>query len=209
MSVSKVVLRFAGITALLMVASCFAQTVQPASVQIVSTSPAPSLLPSPSPYFNGFRPNGVYPQQFNGVYPQQFNGAYPQQFNGVLPPQFAQRFYNNGQNPAYNGQFVPILQQSFDISPEGSYTFSYQSADGTQRQESGGLRYPAVQGYPPVMAVQGSYSAITPEGIPIEVAYVADENGYQPTGPGVHPAIQRAVAQQVAQAKLEPPQFNK
>ena len=46
-------------------------------------------------------------------------------------------------------------------------------------------------------------------GVPIEVSYVADENGYQPTGPGVHPAIQRAVAQQVAQAKLEPPQLNK
>ncbi|XP_022181462.1 endocuticle structural glycoprotein SgAbd-9-like [Myzus persicae] len=207
MSVSKVVMRFTGITALLMVAGCSSQTVQPAPVPIVSTSP-PSLLPQPSPYFNGFRPNGAYPPQFNGVYPQQFNGAYPQQFNGVVPPQFAQRYYN-GQNPAYNGQFVPILQQSFDLSPEGSYTFSYQSADGTQRQESGGLRYPAVQGYPPVMAVQGSYSAITPEGVPIEVAYVADENGYQPTGPGVHPAIQRAVAQQVAQAKLEPPQFNK
>ncbi|KAL4113543.1 hypothetical protein QTP88_017152 [Uroleucon formosanum] len=196
MSGSRVVMRFAGITALLMVASCSSQTVQPAPVQIVSSSP-PSLLPPPSPYFNAFRPNGAYPPQYIGG-PQQ-------QFNGVLPPQFiggpAQRFYN--------GQFVPILQQSFDISPEGSYTFSYQSADGTQRQESGGLRYPAVQGYPPAMAVQGSYSAITPEGIPIEVSYVADENGYQPAGPGVHPAIQRAVAQQVAQAKLEPPQFNK
>jgi len=46
----------------------------------------------------------------------------------------------------------------------GCTAYSYQSADGTQRQESGGLRYPAVQGYPPVMAVQGSYAAITPEG---------------------------------------------
>ncbi|XP_060877769.1 endocuticle structural glycoprotein SgAbd-9-like [Metopolophium dirhodum] len=200
MSGSRVVMRLAGITAVLMVAGCSSQTVQPAPVQIVSPSP-------PSPYFNGFRPNGAYPQQYFGGPQQQFNGVLPPQFIGG--PNVAQRFYNNGQNPAYNGQFVPILQQSFDISPEGSYTFGYQSADGTQRQEAGGLRYPAVQGYPPVMAVQGSYSAITPEGIPIEVSYVADENGYQPTGPGVHPAIQRAVAQQVAQAKLEPPQFNK
>ncbi|XP_060834729.1 endocuticle structural glycoprotein SgAbd-9-like [Rhopalosiphum padi] len=202
MSGFKVMMRFAGITAMLLVAGCSSQTAPPASVQVVSTSP----LPSPSPYFNAFRP-AAYPQQFIGGPQQQFNGVLPQQFIGGS--NIPQRFYNNGPNPAYVGQFVPILQHSFDISPDGSYSFSYQSADGTQRQEAGGLRYSSVQGYPPAMAVQGSYSAITPEGVPIEVAYIADEHGYQPTGPSVHPAIQRAVAQQVAQAKLEPPHFNK
>lgn len=46
-----------------------------------------------------------------------------------------------------------------------NYFFSYQSADGTQRQESGGLKYPSAPGLLPVMSVQGSYSSITPEGI--------------------------------------------
>lgn len=46
-----------------------------------------------------------------------------------------------------------------------SIIYSYQSADGSQRQESGGLKYPSAPGYPPVLSVQGSYSAITSEGI--------------------------------------------
>jgi len=107
------VMRLAGITAMLMVAGCSSQTVQPAPVQIGSSSP----------YFNGgFRPNGAYPQQYFGGPQQLFNGVLPPQFIGG--PNVPQRFYN-GQNPAYNGQFVPILQQSFDISPDGSYTFGW------------------------------------------------------------------------------------
>lgn len=42
--------------------------------------------------------------------------------------------------------------------------YSYQSADGTQRQESGGLKYPSAPGLLPTLSVQGSYAAITPEG---------------------------------------------
>jgi hypothetical protein len=95
-------MRFAGITAMLLVAGCSSQTAPPPSVQVVSTSP----LPSPSPYFNVFRP---------AAYPQQFIGG------SNIP----QRFYNNGPNPAYVGQFVPILQHSFDISPDGSYSFRW------------------------------------------------------------------------------------
>lgn len=54
------------------------------------------------------------------------------------------------------------------------------------------------------LAVQGSYQYQSPEG-PVQVAYIADDYGYQPTGNVVHPSIQRAVAYQVALAKSEPP----
>lgn len=53
------------------------------------------------------------------------------------------------------------------------------------------------------LAVQGSYQYQSPEG-PVQVAYIADDFGYQPTGNVVHPSIQRAVAYQVALAKAEP-----
>lgn len=55
-----------------------------------------------------------------------------------------------------------------------------------------------------MLTIQIKYiSLILSSGIPIEVSYLADENGYQPTGPGIHPAILKAVAYQVAQARAE------
>jgi hypothetical protein len=51
-------------------------------------------------------------------------------------------------------------------------------------------------------AVQGSYSYAAPDGPPVTVEYVADSFGYQPVGPNIHPAIIRAVQQQVAEARL-------
>lgn len=98
---------------------------------------------------------------------------------------------------------APIVSQNFDSAPDGSYTFSYESADGSSRQESGSPK-PAGNGYEPSVAVQGRYAYASPEG-PVQVEYIADENGYQPSGPNVHPEIQKAVAAQVAQARAEGP----
>jgi hypothetical protein len=79
---------------------------------------------------------------------------------------------------------------------------SYVSGDGSERHEGGVLENPGtpVEG----TAVQGSYSYTAPDGTPITVDYVADSFGYQPVGPHIHPAIIRAVQQQVAEARLGP-----
>lgn len=54
-------------------------------------------------------------------------------------------------------------------------------------------------------SVQGTYSYVSDDGSPLTVNYIADENGFQPVGPHIHPSIVRAVEQQVAFARGQLP----
>lgn len=75
------------------------------------------------------------------------------------------------------GPQARLLSQTQDIQPDGQYTYGYALDSGVQVQESGvGGQY-----------ATGRASYISPEGIPIQLSYTADENGYQPTGDFVHP----------------------
>ncbi|KAL0266484.1 UNVERIFIED_CONTAM: hypothetical protein PYX00_009005 [Menopon gallinae] len=101
------------------------------------------------------------------------------------------------------GQFVPIISQDFQLAPDArAYSFSYSAGDGSQRQEQGVQRNTGTPAE--AYSVTGSYSYTLPNGVPVQVNYVADEFGYQPSGPGVHPDIARAVAEQVAEARANP-----
>ncbi|KOB72557.1 Cuticular protein RR-1 motif 45 [Operophtera brumata] len=76
--------------------------------------------------------------------------------------------------PVAAGAVVPILTYS-----------SEHAADGKQAQESGYLKdaYIDNTGEPQgTQVVRGSYSYISPEGTPIQVSYIADENGFRPSG---------------------------
>ena len=80
---------------------------------------------------------------------------------------------------------------------------SYVAGDGSERHEVGVLENPGtpVEG----SAVQGSYSYTSPDGTPVTVSYVADNFGFQPVGPNIHPAIIKAVQRQVEEARFGPP----
>lgn len=67
----------------------------------------------------------------------------------------------------------------------GDYNFSFQEG-GRQRQARQESGFGSE-------AVEGSYSYQTPEGQDVSISYTADENGYFPTGPGIHPALARAL----------------
>ncbi|XP_060817069.1 endocuticle structural glycoprotein SgAbd-8-like [Bombus pascuorum] len=90
---------------------------------------------------------------------------------------------------------IPILRQSADgPNPDGSYSYSYETANGIQAQEIGYLNYPGTQAE--TREAQGSYSYTAPNGEIIQVSYVANENGFQPQGshiPTIPPAILKAL----------------
>lgn len=67
-----------------------------------------------------------------------------------------------------------VLRQTADVHPEG-YAFNYETSNGLTAQEQGQLQGEAV-------VVRGSFKYPSPDGTPIEVTYVADENGFQPQG---------------------------
>lgn len=90
---------------------------------------------------------------------------------------------------------IPILRQSADgPNPDGSYSYSYETANGIQAQEIGYLNYPGTQAES--REAQGSYSYTAPNGEIVQVSYVANENGFQPQGshiPTIPPAILKAL----------------
>lgn len=81
-------------------------------------------------------------------------------------------------------------------SEDGSYRYAYETDAGVKVAEQGVQK---INGDVQTLAVAGSYSYSAPDGTVVQVTYVADENGFQPTGdhlpvpPAVPEAIQRAL----------------
>ncbi|NP_001161297.1 cuticular protein RR-1 family member 54 precursor [Nasonia vitripennis] len=94
-------------------------------------------------------------------------------------------------------QHATILRQSSDISPEGSYSYSYETDNGISHSETGDARVPSEEGL--AVAAAGQYQYTAPDGNVIQLSYTADENGFQPQGahlpvaPEIPQAILRAI----------------
>ncbi|CAB3221339.1 unnamed protein product [Arctia plantaginis] len=96
--------------------------------------------------------------------------------------------------PYYASTRAPVLSNDYNAEtlkfgnenePDGSFNYFFETSNGIAAQEQGVPRN--FGGNPPVVPVvaQGSFSWTSPEGVPISIAYVADENGYQPTGDAI------------------------
>lgn len=73
-----------------------------------------------------------------------------------------------------------ILKQNYDLNPDGSYVYGYETSNGIRADQAGYLKNPGTNIEAQVM--QGSYSYTGPDGILYTITYIADENGYRAEG---------------------------
>ncbi|CAH1983138.1 unnamed protein product [Acanthoscelides obtectus] len=77
---------------------------------------------------------------------------------------------------------VPIISQTEEINPDGSFKFSFETANGIKVDESGYLKDNPESSTDRIQVIEGSISYTDEGGHMINLRYVADENGYQPQG---------------------------
>ncbi|EDV96128.1 larval cuticle protein 3 [Drosophila grimshawi] len=84
---------------------------------------------------------------------------------------------------------IQVTRLESNADPDGNYSYNIEKTDGSAVSETGQAGHSAV----------GSFSYTSPEGVPVHVSYVADENGFQPqsdllpVAPPIPFEIQRAL----------------
>lgn len=65
------------------------------------------------------------------------------------------------------------------VNPD-SYQYAYETSKGIKAEESGNLKNAGAENE--AIEAKGAFSYTSPEGEAISLTYIADENGFQPTG---------------------------
>ncbi|KAL5287389.1 hypothetical protein ACFFRR_008350 [Megaselia abdita] len=90
-----------------------------------------------------------------------------------------------------------IVHQDSEIKEDGTFAYQYETSNGIAAQAQGYLKTVTIPQYEgldgkvvpqheeQVLVQQGSYVYTNSEGQPINVTYVADENGFQPVGESI------------------------
>ncbi|GJQ73397.1 hypothetical protein Trydic_g13761 [Trypoxylus dichotomus] len=97
---------------------------------------------------------------------------------------------------------VPIVSQSSDVQPDGSYNYSFETGDGTSVEQSGSVK--TIDNEAAIVA-EGKFAYKAPDGTDYAVSYTADENGYRPEGAHI-PAIPAAIARALEYNAAHPEQ---
>lgn len=79
--------------------------------------------------------------------------------------------------PQFLQEPIAILKSTNELKPDQSYSWEIETGNGIQAAENGYLKSGGLEG---TQSVQGYFQFLTPEGIPIQTSYTADENGFRP-----------------------------
>ncbi|KAK0090213.1 hypothetical protein PV325_002283 [Microctonus aethiopoides] len=107
---------------------------------------------------------------------------------------------------------IGIVQQEFEVNPDGSFHNVWESENGIKVQEEGTVK--VITKDTVAQVVNGKVSYTDDDGTPFVLTYTADENGFQPQGehlptsPPIPQAIARALEYIAAHPYVEPESFN-
>ncbi|KAK5645935.1 hypothetical protein RI129_004399 [Pyrocoelia pectoralis] len=131
-------------------------------------------------------------------------------FLSILACALAQYRPQPNYQPNPVGKVISILKQLYDLNPDGSYQWSFETENGIQSQQQGVLKTIGTELVP---VVTGSYSYPSLNGEQVVVQFTADENGFQPQGnvlptpPPIPEAILRSLAYNAAHPEENEPQY--
>jgi len=78
---------------------------------------------------------------------------------------------------------VTVLRSESDNKEDGTFNYAFELSDGTVVEQNGYIKNPNEPNEDErIQVIQGSYRYNSPEGNPIDIKYIADENGFQPQG---------------------------
>ncbi|XP_065205367.1 endocuticle structural glycoprotein SgAbd-1-like [Planococcus citri] len=177
---------------------------------------------------------GQYNQYYQQGYYNQYRGQYPGYYPGFVGPSAAPVYASPAPvyaSPApfpvtpapfakspvpqvqYSGKTgVPdkdarIVQEDREVNFDGTFKYSYQTDNGIAVTAEGSLKPPQADSEGPIQVIQGSYTLYTPEGVPVQISYIADEQGYRASGdaiPTLAPEAAAAIAKSIAEGAGAP-----
>ncbi|CAH1391471.1 unnamed protein product [Nezara viridula] len=145
------------------------KTVFIASFLVAMCYAAPQLRAAPYPTYNQL---GLSYSQPQGL-PYTSSLATTRNLGISVPPATYRQ-------PSLAPRPVAILRQSQDNNYDGTFSYGFQSEDGTSVQVSG--NQVALGSEEPGQAAAGTYSYIAPDGTPITTNWYADETGFHAEG---------------------------
>ncbi|KAF7269296.1 endocuticle structural protein SgAbd-6-like [Rhynchophorus ferrugineus] len=82
--------------------------------------------------------------------------------------------------PQQNPKDATIVKYESDNDGISGYKFNFETSDGVSRSETGELKNPGTDNE--ALVVRGTISWTGADGTKYSIDFVADENGFQPTG---------------------------